>query len=111
MLLDERVVTDPEAFWDALQTQTYAKLIEYVMDVQDALITILSEKTLPIAELGTEVEIFTRATSSDIPPIAELAPGVLVRNVVAGPFDVPERELSATIARVMQASRASATVH
>jgi D-inositol-3-phosphate glycosyltransferase len=40
-----------------------------------------------MAERGTEVEIFTRATSSDIPPIAELAPGVTVRNVVAGPFE------------------------
>ncbi|MBB5154613.1 D-inositol-3-phosphate glycosyltransferase [Saccharopolyspora phatthalungensis] len=40
-----------------------------------------------LAEFGTEVEIFTRATSSDIPPIAELAPGVLVRNVFAGPFE------------------------
>lgn len=40
-----------------------------------------------LAERGTEVEIFTRATSSDIPPTAELAPGVLVRNVVAGPFE------------------------
>nr|WP_242181081.1 D-inositol-3-phosphate glycosyltransferase [Saccharopolyspora soli] len=40
-----------------------------------------------LAEYGTEVEIFTRATSSDVPPIAELAPGVLVRNVVAGPFE------------------------
>ncbi len=40
-----------------------------------------------LADAGTEVEIFTRATSSDIPPIAELAPGVLVRNVVAGPFE------------------------
>ncbi|MFC7341569.1 D-inositol-3-phosphate glycosyltransferase [Saccharopolyspora griseoalba] len=40
-----------------------------------------------LAEMGTEVEIFTRATSSDVPPIAELAPGVLVRNVVAGPFE------------------------
>ncbi|GAA4845162.1 D-inositol-3-phosphate glycosyltransferase [Saccharopolyspora rosea] len=40
-----------------------------------------------LAEFGTEVEIFTRATSSDIPPVAELAPGVIVRNVVAGPFE------------------------
>ena len=39
-----------------------------------------------LAERGTAVEIFTRATSSDAPPIAELAPGVLVRHVVAGPF-------------------------
>lgn len=40
-----------------------------------------------MAELGTEVEIFTRATSSEIPPVAELAPGVTVRSVVAGPFE------------------------
>ena len=39
-----------------------------------------------LARRGTEVEIFTRATSSDLPPTAELAPGVLVRHVVAGPF-------------------------
>jgi hypothetical protein len=31
--------------------------------------------------------------------------------VVAGPFDVAERELTATIARVMQASRTTSTVH
>lgn len=40
-----------------------------------------------LAEHGTEVEIFTRATSSEIPPVVELAPGVLVRHVVAGPFE------------------------
>ncbi|NYH78718.1 D-inositol-3-phosphate glycosyltransferase [Actinopolyspora biskrensis] len=40
-----------------------------------------------MAQLGTEVEIFTRATSSEIPPVAELAPGVTVRNIVAGPFE------------------------
>ncbi|MBX4378024.1 D-inositol-3-phosphate glycosyltransferase, partial [Mycobacterium tuberculosis] len=31
--------------------------------------------------------IFTRATASHIPPVQEAAPGVLVRNVVAGPFE------------------------
>jgi len=36
-----------------------------------------------LARAGTEVEIFTRATASDLPPIAELAPGVLVRHVTA----------------------------
>ena len=36
---------------------------------------------------GTEVEIFTRAVCRDTPPLAELAPGVLVRSVVAGPFE------------------------
>ena len=40
-----------------------------------------------LAEAGTAVEIFTRATSSDLPPVVELAPGVLVRHVTAGPFE------------------------
>lgn len=40
-----------------------------------------------MAECGTEVEVFTRATGRDDPPVAELAPGVLVRHIVAGPFD------------------------
>jgi D-inositol-3-phosphate glycosyltransferase len=40
-----------------------------------------------LAERGVEVEIFTRATSSDQPPAAALAPGVLVRHVTAGPFE------------------------
>jgi D-inositol-3-phosphate glycosyltransferase len=39
-----------------------------------------------LAERGTEVEVFTRATSGDLPPVAPLAPGVIVRHVVAGPF-------------------------
>jgi D-inositol-3-phosphate glycosyltransferase len=40
-----------------------------------------------LARRGVAVEIFTRATSSAEPPLAELAPGVLVRHVVAGPFE------------------------
>ncbi|MBF6587633.1 D-inositol-3-phosphate glycosyltransferase [Nocardia farcinica] len=40
-----------------------------------------------LAQRGIEVEIFTRATASHIPPVQEAAPGVLVRNVVAGPFE------------------------
>ncbi len=40
-----------------------------------------------LAELGTEVEIFTRAVSRDAPPVAELVPGVLVHSVAAGPFE------------------------
>ncbi|MGH8867748.1 MAG: glycosyltransferase, partial [Actinomycetes bacterium] len=40
-----------------------------------------------LAALDIEVEIFTRATSSDLPPVAELAPGVLVRHVTAGPYE------------------------
>jgi D-inositol-3-phosphate glycosyltransferase len=45
------------------------------------------ELSKQLAALGTEVEIFTRATSSDLPPKVELAPGVLVRHVTAGPFE------------------------
>ncbi len=40
-----------------------------------------------LAALGIEVEIFTRATSSDLPPVVEMEPGVLVRHVTAGPFE------------------------
>ncbi len=40
-----------------------------------------------LAARGTEVEIFTRATSSDSPAVAQVAPGVIVRHVVAGPFE------------------------
>jgi len=45
------------------------------------------QSALTMAERGVEVEIFTRATSSADPPIVRVAPGVLVRNVVAGPFE------------------------
>ena len=44
------------------------------------------QTALEMARRGVEVEIFTRQTSSELPPVAELAPGVLVRHVVAGPF-------------------------
>lgn len=40
-----------------------------------------------LARAGVEVEIFTRATSSHTPRIVEMAPGVRVRHVVAGPFE------------------------
>jgi D-inositol-3-phosphate glycosyltransferase len=40
-----------------------------------------------LADRGVEVDIFTRAVSRDVPPVAELAPGVLVRHVTAGPFE------------------------
>lgn len=45
------------------------------------------ETALGMAERGTDVEIFTRATSSEAPPVCELAPGVLVRHLAAGPFE------------------------
>jgi D-inositol-3-phosphate glycosyltransferase len=40
-----------------------------------------------LARRGVEVEIFTRAVCRDTPPAVELVPGVLVRNVVTGPFE------------------------
>jgi D-inositol-3-phosphate glycosyltransferase len=40
-----------------------------------------------LAALGTEVEIFTRATRSDLPPSVTMTDGVTVRHVVAGPFE------------------------
>ncbi|MGH3523460.1 MAG: D-inositol-3-phosphate glycosyltransferase [Mycobacterium sp.] len=45
------------------------------------------QSALHLARRGIEVEIFTRATASTDPPVVRVAPGVLVRNVVAGPFE------------------------
>jgi D-inositol-3-phosphate glycosyltransferase len=39
-----------------------------------------------LAQAGTEVEVFTRSTSSALPEVVEMAPGVLVRHVDAGPY-------------------------
>ncbi|MFD4603354.1 D-inositol-3-phosphate glycosyltransferase [Streptomyces sp. NPDC058464] len=40
-----------------------------------------------LAAINIEVEIFTRATSGGLPHTVELAPGVLVRHVDAGPYE------------------------
>ena len=40
-----------------------------------------------LAEQGVEVDIFTRATSSDLAPVEVLAPGVNVQHITAGPFE------------------------
>ncbi len=45
------------------------------------------QTALHLARRGVEVEIFTRATSSADPATVRVAPGVLVRNVAAGPFE------------------------
>jgi len=45
------------------------------------------QTALGMARRGVEVDIFTRATSSADPPAVTVAPGVVVRNVVAGPFE------------------------
>lgn len=38
-----------------------------------------------LAERDVAVDVFTRATSPDLPPVVEVVPGVLVRHVIAGP--------------------------
>ena len=40
-----------------------------------------------LAAAGVEVEIFTRMTDGALPIQSEMAPGVHVRNVIAGPFE------------------------
>nr|WP_231948842.1 D-inositol-3-phosphate glycosyltransferase [Jiangella alkaliphila] len=51
-----------------------------------------------LAGLGVEVEVFTRATSSGQPPVVETAPGVLVRHVAAGPYELlPVAEVPAQL--------------
>jgi D-inositol-3-phosphate glycosyltransferase len=40
-----------------------------------------------LARRGVAVEVFTRATSSELPPVVELAPGVTVRHIAAGPYE------------------------
>jgi D-inositol-3-phosphate glycosyltransferase len=47
----------------------------------------VTEVAKRLAERGIAVDIFTRATSSEIPPTVELAPGVNVRHITAGPFE------------------------
>ncbi|MCH7783175.1 hypothetical protein IID62_08910, partial [candidate division KSB1 bacterium] len=34
-IVDKRIKTDPEKFWDHLQQKTYRKIIDYVMDIQE----------------------------------------------------------------------------
>ena len=61
-----------------------------------------------LAALDVEVEVFTRATRSDLDPVVELVPGVKVRHVTAGPFeglakeDLPS-QLCAVTAGVLRA--------
>jgi D-inositol-3-phosphate glycosyltransferase len=51
-----------------------------------------------LAARGIAVDVFTRATSSDLPPVVEMSPGVTVRHVSAGPFeDLGKEELPAQL--------------
>jgi D-inositol-3-phosphate glycosyltransferase len=45
-----------------------------------------------LAERGVSVEIFTRATASGLPPVVEMAPGVHVRHITAGPLEGLSKE-------------------
>ena len=69
------------------------------------------ESAKQLAAAGVEVEIFTRATRSDVDPIVEAAPGILVRHVTAGPFEGLRKEdlpgqLCAVTAGVLRAEAA-----
>ncbi|MEV8020768.1 D-inositol-3-phosphate glycosyltransferase [Streptomyces sp. NPDC086554] len=51
-----------------------------------------------LAAINVEVEIFTRSTTGTLPPAVELAPGVLVRHVDAGPYEgLAKEELPAQL--------------
>lgn len=50
------------------------------------------ESSKRLAARGVEVEIFTRATGSGLPPLVEMSPGVFVRHVTAGPFEGLDKE-------------------
>jgi len=51
-----------------------------------------------LAARGVQVEIFTRATSSDLPPRVELSDGVTVRHITAGPYEgLDKNELPAQL--------------
>ncbi|MBA2638780.1 MAG: D-inositol-3-phosphate glycosyltransferase [Nocardioidaceae bacterium] len=45
-----------------------------------------------LAARGIAVEVFTRATASELPALVELEPGVLVHHVPAGPYDELTKE-------------------
>lgn len=69
-----------------------------------------------LARRGVEVEIFTRATHSSQPPVEDAGDGVLVRNIVAGPFEGLRKEdlptqLCPFVAGVMRAEAGQAPGH
>jgi D-inositol-3-phosphate glycosyltransferase len=71
----------------------------------------IAETAKRIAARGIEVEIFTRATSLSEPEVTELAPGVFVRHIPAGPFEGLRKEdlpaqLCAVTAGVLRAEAA-----
>jgi D-inositol-3-phosphate glycosyltransferase len=76
----------------------------------------VAEVSKELARRGTEVEIFTRRTTGDLPITAELAPGVRVRHVPAGPYEGLAKQdlvgqLCAFAAGTMQAGLAAPEDH
>jgi D-inositol-3-phosphate glycosyltransferase len=54
----------------------------------------VAEVATRLARRGVEVEVLTRATSGEQPTQVQMAPGVVVHNVVAGPFEgLPKEDL------------------
>ncbi len=65
-----------------------------------------------LAGLGIEVDIFTRATSSALPARVELMPGVMVRNVAAGPYEgLTKHELPAQLCTFARAVLRAEAIH
>jgi len=61
----------------------------------------VAETAKLIAAQGIDVEIFTRATRATDPEISEIAPGVKVRNLPAGPFEgLPKSSLPAQLCAI-----------
>ncbi len=71
----------------------------------------VAEVSRELARRGVEVDIFTRATTGSVPSVVEMAPGIRVCHVTAGPYeglgkaDLPS-QLCAFAAGVMRAAAA-----
>ncbi|OBJ48202.1 D-inositol-3-phosphate glycosyltransferase [Mycobacterium sp. 1423905.2] len=85
MRRDDSAVTDPRRV--ALLAVHTSPLAQPGTGDAGGMNVYVLQSALHLAQRGIEVEIFTRATASVDPPIVRVAPGVLVRNVVAGPFE------------------------
>jgi len=47
----------------------------------------VTEVARRLADRDISMDIFTRSTSSDLPPVVEMVPGVTVRHITAGPYE------------------------
>ncbi|WP_241998005.1 D-inositol-3-phosphate glycosyltransferase [Kribbella sp. VKM Ac-2569] len=70
------------------------------------------ELSKQLAGLGIEVDVFTRATASVLPARVELMPGVMVRNVAAGPYEgLTKNELPAQLCTFARAVLRAEAIH